>query len=1145
MKLQRKNTVIFPTCFVLLLGLLLLPRNPVSAAVRAKRPTDLRADSLTHPLGIDSPRPMLSWRLQDDSPGAKQTAYEIFVYSKRPTTTETTPDIWDSGRVASSTSTGVSYNGAELEPEKRYFWRVKVWDKDGKPYPVSDTTWWETGLLSQSNWQGKWIGYESPELHRIRESGAMWITNSTPQPSEPNDTQHDFRFAFTLDRPVQSAALYATGADTTAAWVNGRQVRQAQPLAPWQQMPWGAYMRVDVTAAVHSGVNVLAIGVTRFLTARQKQVSTRAPMSACLFIAFTDGSTELFISGAKGWKAALNAPDAWWREDFSDASWEAAEPYTPAPGGFDGHPGLPWPTGAVAALRRNFREDKAVVSARLYATALGAYKFRINGEPIGDQILAPGWTDYRQQVLYQTYDVTIQIKQGNNAIAAYLAPGWYSTPLRWFRQGNNYGSTQPALRAQLRLEHADGSVDWIATDENWKADLSPILQAELYDGETFDARKVQHGWDTANFSDAHWHPIMLVNPNEPRIVAQYFQPIRAERVMLAKTITNPTPGVYVFDFGQNMSALPRLRIGGVRGDDIKLRFAEVLNSDGTLYVENLRTAKATDHFILSGTKTTEDFQPEFTFHGFRYAEVSGLRDRPTTETLKAVVLHTDAPFTMRFSTRNSMVNQLWSNILWGQRSNFVGVPTDCPQRDERLGWSADAQVFWRTASYNMDLLAFSRKYAADLRGTQVGTAMYGIYAPGVDSPSPFYGAAWSDAGVIIPWTGWMLSGDRRIIDENWDGMEKYLAEIETKNPNHLWQNGFGAAFGDWLTPTITTPEDLLASAYWAYDVSLMKQMALATGRTTDAERYGTLFGEIKSAFQKAYVRADGFVGTVDHYPSIPPPSVHPDEGPQDKDRVVETQTGYVLALYMNLVPDDLRPAAAQKLVDLIKNNHWRLGTGFLGTPYLLEVLADTGYTNVAYNLMLNHEYPSWGYVIDHGGTTTWERWNGDQMRNDPSMNSYNHYAYGAVGEWLYRYAAGVDTVSTDPGFHTIYLHPNFDARLGSLTLDYESPYGAIQSQWSVQGNQATWKVTIPPNATALISPRATNAASITFKGLPLEMSEFHADSSGRFELPAGSYTLIATLRKPASGRGGTRLSGFDICGPGQHRGYCVKQLHLP
>jgi len=722
--------------------------------------------------------------------------------------------------------------------------------------------------------------------------------------------------------------------------------------------------------------------------------------------------------------------------------------------------------------------------------------------------------------LYQVYDVTGQITPGNNAIAAYLAPGWYSTPLRWFRQGNNYGNTQPALRAQLRLEHADGSVDWIATDENWRADLSPILQAELYDGETLDARKVQDGWDSRNFSDAGWHPAMLVHPNEPRIIAQYFQPIRAERVMSAKAITNPAPGVYVFDFGQNMSAVPRLRVRGVTRDDIKLRFAEVLNSDGTLYVDNLRTAKATDHFILAGSKTSEDFQPEFTFHGFRYAEVSGLRDRPTTETLKAVVLHTDAPFTMRLNAGNSMVNQLWSNILWGQRSNFVGVPTDCPQRDERLGWSADAQVFWRTASYNMDVSAFSRKYAADLQGTQTGTAMYGIYAPGVDAPNPFHGAAWSDAGVIIPWTGWIQSGDRRIIDENWDGMEKYLAEIAAKNPNHLWQNGFGAAFGDWLTPTITTPEDLLATAYWAYDVSLMKQMALASGRTADARRYETLFGQIKDAFQKAYVQADGFVGTVNHYPSIPPPTVHPDEGSQNKDRVVETQTGYVLALYMNLVPDDLRPAAALKLLELIKNNDWRLGTGFLGTPYLLEVLADTGYSDVAYRLLLNREYPSWGYVIDRGGTTTWERWNGDQMRSDPSMNSYNHYAYGAVGEWLYRYAAGVDTVSSDPGFHTIYLHPNFDARLGSLTLDYESPYGTIHSEWTVVGNQATWKVTVPPNATGLLSPRATNTASISFKGAPVERSELHSDSFGRFELPAGSYTFIVTLRKPASASGG-------------------------
>jgi alpha-L-rhamnosidase len=1117
---QAEAVRTFRICVALLLGLFLLG-NSASVNAGAKNPKDLRTDSLNQPLGIDSPKPSLSWRLQDDTPGARQTAYEILVYSKWPAAIEAKPDIWDSGRVASSISTGVPYGGPELQPEKRYFWRVKLWDRDGKPYPFSEITWWETGLLSQSKWQGKWIGYEEPELHRLRESGAKWITNSASEATEPNDTQHDFRYAFNLDRPVQSAVLYATGADTTTAWINGRQVMQSQPLNPWQQMPWQTYSRANVTESLRSGANLLAITVTRFQTARQKQVSTRTPMSACLLVAFTDGSTALFTSGVSGWKAALHAPDGWWRDDFSDASWKAAEPYTPDPGGFDGPPGLPWPTGPVAVLRHNFREGQAIASARLYATALGAYKFRINGDAVGDQILAPGWTDYRQQVLYQVYDVTAQIKPGNNAIAAYLAPGWYSTPLRWFRQGNNYGNSQPALRAQLRLEHTDGSVEWIATDENWKADFSPILQAELYDGETFDARKVQDGWDTASFSDANWQHATLVNPNEPRILAQYFQPIRTQLVLSAKTITNIAPGVYVFDFGQNMSALPRLRVNGVRGDDVKLRFAEVLNSDGTLYVDNLRTAKATDHFILAGKKTGEDFQPEFTFHGFRYAEVSGLRDKPTTETLKAVVLHTDAPFTMRFSTGNSMVNQLWNNILWGQRSNFVGVPTDCPQRDERLGWSADAQVFWRTASYNMDLSTFSGKYAADLRGTQTGTPMYGIYAPGVEAPNPSHGAAWSDAGVIVPWTAWIQTGDRRIVDENWEGMEKYLAEIAAKNPNHLWQNGFGIPFGDWLTPTITTPEDVLATAYWAYDVSLMKQMALATGRTADVERYTAQFDQIKDAFQKAYIRADGFVGTVDHYPSFPPPTVHPDEGNQDKNRVVETQTGYVLALHMNLVPDGLRQAAAEKLVGLIKNNRWRLGTGFLGTPYLLGVLADTGYSDVAYRLLLNREYPSWGYSIDHGGTTTWERWNGDQMLGDPSMNSYNHYAYGAVGEWLYRYAAGVDTVGTDPGFHTIYLHPNFDARLGSLLLDYESPFGTIHSEWNVQGNQATWKVTVPPNATALLSPRATNAVSITFKGLALEKSEFHADSSGRFELPSGSYSFVAVLGKSSSDASGT------------------------
>ena len=1084
-----------------------------SAAAQSAKPVKLECESLTTPLGMDTPKPQLSWKMQDSRSGARQTAYQIQVASKAEILVGGKGDVWDSGRVESDNSLGVIYGGPAFEPSKRYYWRVLVWDKDGKSGAPSETSWWETGLLQQENWKAKWIGYEEPELRQVRESGAEWITDTGGEaPKEATTTKHAFRFHFNLAKPARRGTLYATGQDTAGAWLNGKQVMEGAPLPPWKQMPWKTYAIRDVSGELRTGQNVLAIEVVHYLNGggNRPRVS-QTPMNAVLYVEATDGTVELFKSTPEGWRAALDVSGNWQTPEFDDSSWSEAKRYVAPTSGFDtGELGNPWPTGAVKSLRQTFEVAKPIFSARIYATALGAYQLSMNGRKVSDEILAPGWTDFRELVIYQAYDVTADIKSGKNAVGALLAPGWYSTPLQWYRQGYNYGDTPPALRAQLRIEYKDGSVDWIMTDEKWKADISPILFAEIYDGETYDARKVQANWNTAGFDDSKWKPVEMVQPKETKIVWQYFQPIRAEKAIAPKKVTNPSPGVYIFDFEQNLSGVVHIRAQGAAGTDVKLRFAEILNPDGSLYVDNLRTAKATDHFILAG-KGAEEFEPTFTFHGFRYAEISGLKAEPKLEDVRAVPFHTDAPFTATLKTSSAMLNKLWSNILWGQRSNFVGVPTDCPQRDERLGWSADAQVFWRTATYNMDLTTFSRKFGTDLRGTLVGTDMYGIFAPGTNTPNPGYGTGWSDAGVVVPWTSWIQTGDKQVVVENWAAMEKYLAAIQAANPDYLWKKNYGIPFADWLAPEGVTPVDLIATAYWAYDATLMSQMARTVGKTDDERKYSELFEKIKAAFNQVYVHPDGFVG------GVPPPPVFASGTAKPlSDKPVETQTGYVLALHMNLLPDSLRSVAAKRLVDRLEANQWRLGTGFLGTPYLLSALTDTGHADVAYRLLLNTEYPSWGYLVEHGATTMWERWNGDQMRGDPSMNSYNHYAYGAVADWIYRYAAGIDTVSTDPGFHVIRLHPNFDKRLGSLDFSYESSYGMIHSAWSIVGDRVVWNLTIPANTTGRLPLGEDPAHAYKLDGQLLSKSSRaravgKGDSAPEYEIPAGSFQFEIAL----------------------------------
>ena len=1051
-------------------------------AFESNAPTHLQCEAMQEPLGIDITNPRLSWQLQDSRRGAMQTGYEIRVASSAESLAQDHADIWDSGRVNSDQSVNVLYGGPAVESRRRYYWQVRVWDSQGQPSPYSQPSWWEMGLLSPQDWKAKWITRDMPVERGDYESSPKWIwaandnalTNATPG-------KHDFRFSFKLSQKPKAATLFITAKDNLAAWVNGKQVVTESPMGNFGRArdPWGYFRVIPVGKLLNAGANSLA---AEAIVQKDHNRPSQAGFIALLRVEMADGKIQRFISGPE-WKAGSEQTgNSWTGQTFDDSSWPAAavvaeigqEPL-----------GTPWPAQPVDLLRKTFSVAKVVRSARIYSTALGTYQLYLNGQRVGNDVLAPGWTDYRKRVVYQVYDVTAQVRQGGNAVGAILGGGWYADGLGWLQTRYNFGPPPVRLLVQLEVEYADSSRDSILSDESWKAKPSPITSSEIYNGENYDARLEQTGWDQASFSDSRWGAVAIALASPAPVVAQNFQPIRVNEVLKPKAVTNPTPGVYIFDLGQNMVGWARLHVSGKAGTKVRIRFGEVLKPNGELYTENLRTAEATDNYILRG-KGQESFEPHFTFHGFRYVELTGYPGTPTADAIEGVVFYTAAPFTIQFSTANQTVNQLWSNILWGQRGNFLSVPTDCPQRDERLGWMGDAEVFWRTASFNANLAAFSHKFTTDIRDAQSPTGAFTDVSPRV-GPTTDSVAGWADAGVIIPWSAYLQFRDTRLLEDNWAAMEKWMEHIAASNPNGLWLKDRGNDYGDWLAIGSTTSKDLIATAYWAYDASLMMRIAQVLDRPQDEQKYREVFEKVRKAFSQEYVKPDGTVGTG-------------------------SQTSYVLALHMNLLSKKDRAIAAEKLVEDIKAHDWHLTTGFLGTPYLMIELSNSGHSDVAYRLLLQNTYPSWGYMIEHGATTMWERWNGDQMMGDPSMNSYNHYAYGAVAEWLYRYAAGIDELSEDQGFHRIVLHPQFDSTLGEVKATYDSSYGPITSNWKVDGNSIKWDVVIPPNATSLIYLPGGMATRILEGGKDIRQSAgvslvLNDSHKAVYEAGAGSYTF--------------------------------------
>jgi alpha-L-rhamnosidase len=745
----------------------------------------------------------------------------------------------------------------------------------------------------------------------------------------------------------------------------------------------------------------------------------------------------------------------------------------------------------VPYLRRQFEVADDLLSARLYVTARGLYEAHLNGQRVGQGVLAPGWTDYARRIQYQAFDVTAMLVPGTNAIGVLLGDGWYCGYFgsRPKRSGAHYGE-HPELLAQLRLDYRGGGSEWLVTDRDWKANWGAILHADPLMGELQCSGLHPVGWDGADFDDDRWPPVVARARDHTLIVPDPGPPVRVTEELPPLLITCDDDGSVIVDFGQNLAGWIRLSVFGTGGDTIRIRHGEMLDAEGHLYVDNLRTARQTDEYWTSGGPET--FEPHFTWHGFRYVEVTGYPGTLAPENISAQVVHSEMEETGTFECSDPAVNQLHSNIDWGLRSNFSSVPTDCPQRDERLGWLGDAQIFARTATYLRDVLAFFDKWLDDVMDAQRDSGAFTDFAPhlGVEwSGAP----AWGDAGVIVPWTLYKMYGSLRPAGRCYAAMGRWMEYIGAGNPDHLRSRQLGNNYGDWLAPDRDdTPGELLATAYWAHDARLMSEMAQALGHGDDASHYRQLADDIAEAFATAFVDGDGRV-------------------------VSDSQTAYALALHMNLVPDHLRGRAAGHLVDAIRSRDWHLATGFVGVGYLLPVLSSHGYSEVAYRLLNQETFPSWRYPIRQGATTIWERWDGRTGENgfqSPHMNSFNHYALGSVGEWLYRFVLGIDQPPGSIGFERIQLRPHPGDSMGWATGVFHSAQGPIASRWHRDRRTLTLEVSVPPGATASVHLPSTDPAGARLSdGIgPRAVEQFCGNPhlhEAVFDVGPGTHHLIA------------------------------------
>ena len=1074
----------------LLAGMAAVPAGGavLTAGLAAAR---LRCEHRENPIGIDLSTPRLSWEVTSSARGVVQSAYQIVAGEDSAAVAKGEGAVWDTGRVSSDQTIDIAYAGQALRPHQRVYWSVRVWDSAGKASDWATPAQFTAGFVGDAKWPGAWVGFDAPRAAMEAQTGlldgASWIGFAKDDPADVPQGDRFYAKSFDLPRgaTVQTAKLCVTADDHFFYYINGQKVGESAGEDAWRNVA-----TIDVSKNLKIGRNDLRVRVDNVKPGN-------AGLLCRLIVTLGDGKNVEVVTDAS-WSAT--------DEPANDNDQAATPAWACDPNAAAGWPGVkvigengvgPWGKLGEAAnflppaveLRKTFDLTKPVRRAVLYMTALGIADAYLNGQRVSDDRFNPGWTDYAKRVYYRGYDVSDRLKQGRNAMGAILADGWYSGYVGYGHVRDSYGKN-PRYSAVLHIDYADGTAQTIQTDKSWTAAASPTSEADLLMGERHDARQddprpQQDGWATSAFDAAGWSPVdvggQAVNP-----LVQWHpsQPVTTFETFKPRKITEPTPGVYVLDLGQNFAGVVRLMLTDTTpGQAITLRYAERLSPDGAIYTANLRAARATDTYLCRGG-SQETWEPRFTFHGFQYVEVTGLKSPPTPETITAVAVGSATPIVGTFETSDAMLNQLRSNIYYTQRANFIDIPTDCPQRDERLGWTADAQVYLNAAILMADVQPFFDKWLVDLADAQRADGQFPRVAPmkpGEDDGGP----AWADAGVICPWVVYQAYGDKQMLARQYPSMRKFIDFCAERSGPHLKPPAQFHAFGDWLNIDDPTPKDVIYLLYFGYSTDLCAKAARALGNDQEADELQALFVRIRESFNESFVARDGRI-----------------KG--------DSQAGYVMAIAYHLVEGPMREAAGRRLIEKIEARDNHLSTGFLGTKELMLVLSDIGRVDKAFTLVHNTTFPSWGFTIKNGATSIWERWDGwtpEKGFQTPIMNSFAHYSFGAVYQWMAENIGGIH--ASTGAARTMVIRPQIDPKLQWAAVTYHSPRGLIVSKWSIDAGRLILDVTVPANTRATIGV-PTRGGAVTESGKALEQADgvkirSHSDAGVEVEVGSGSY----------------------------------------